>query len=57
MKPPGSRSLWRSLVDELVRLNRARLDEKSLANLSHREKTAVVKGALNQHHRQQTKCC
>jgi len=57
MKPPAWRSLWRSLVNELVRLNRARLDEKSLANLSHREKTAMVKGALNQHHRQPTRCC
>jgi hypothetical protein len=57
MKPPASRSLWRSLVDELVRLNRARLDEKSLAKLSRREKTTLVKAALNQHHRQPTKCC
>jgi hypothetical protein len=49
--------LWRSLVNEVRRLNSARLDRGALSKLPRREQTAMVKAALTKHHGSPNRCC
>jgi hypothetical protein len=49
--------LWRALLNDLRRLNSARLGKKALAKLPHREKSRAVKAALKAYHQNKDRCC
>ncbi len=51
------RRSWQSLMNELRRLNNARLGRNALAKLPRRERSKAVKAALEAHHQTPNRCC
>ena len=45
------------LMNEMRRLNRARLDSEELARLAPRDRVRAVKAALAAHHQKASRCC
>jgi hypothetical protein len=52
-----ARTLSHELVDELVRLNTARLGSNELSRLTPRDRVRAVKAALAAHHKGTSRCC
>jgi hypothetical protein len=50
-------ALAREVAIELRRLNSARMDSATLANIPSRDRRRIVKAALREHHRNPTRCC
>jgi hypothetical protein len=49
--------LIRVVVNEIQYLNNARMDRGVLSAMTRRERRAVVKAALSDHHRHPNRCC
>lgn len=49
--------LSHEVVNELQRLNSARMGKSELSRLSSRQAAQAVKAALNAHHRGRPRCC
>lgn len=52
-----ARRLSHELVEELQRLNSARMGEDELSRLAPRDRVRAVKAALNTHHEGSARCC
>jgi len=50
-------ALAREIANELRRLNSARMDSATLANMPPRDRRRIVKAALREHHRDPHRCC